>query len=67
MPNSIEPMAELFTFKVRNFRNNVTDLRENISLIFSSNLYIIEKGKFKCFIQNFYVAHVWNYIFIASL
>ena len=43
MQNSVKPMAELFTFKLRNFRSNVNDLRENYWLIFNSSyIYIIE-------------------------
>ena len=37
MQNSVKPMAELLIFKLRNFRDNENDLREN------SSLYIIEK------------------------
>ena len=43
MQNSVKPMAELLIFKLRNFRDNVNDLRENYWLIFNSSLYIIEK------------------------
>ena len=43
MQNSVKSMAELLTFKLRHFRNNVNDLRENYWVIFSNSLYIIEK------------------------
>ena len=34
---SVKSTTELFTFKLRHFRNNVNDLRENYWLIFSSS------------------------------
>ena len=37
MPNSVKSTTGLFTFKLRQLRNNVNDLRENYWLIFSSS------------------------------
>ena len=50
MQNSVKLIAELFTFKLQNFRNKVNDLRENYWLIFSSNFNIIPSNP-KYFIQ----------------
>ena len=58
MQNSVIPMAELFTFKLQNFRNNVNDLGENYWVILTSSFIYHRKGKVKCFRQNFCVRHV---------
>ena len=42
MQNSVKPMAELFTDKLRNFRNNVNDLRENYWLIFNNSTVVLD-------------------------
>ena len=49
LQNSVKLMSELFTFKLRHFRSNVNDLRENYWLIFSSSIMCHLKGKLKCF------------------
>ena len=75
MRNSVKPMAELSTFKLRNFRNSVNDLRENYWLIFSS---IVEKVTSSVYIEflryscmTAQIRHrdqsVGNYIFVATL
>ena len=40
MQNSVKSTTELFIFKLRHFRNNVNDLRENYLAVV---LYVIEK------------------------
>ena len=37
MQNSVKSTTELFTFKLRHFRNTVNDIRENCWLILSSS------------------------------
>ena len=67
MQNSVKSTTELFTFKLRHFKNTVNALRENYWLIFSSSFICHWKNKFKCFIKNFYVTHVWQHIHVIRI
>ena len=67
MQNSVKSATELFTFKLRHFKYTVNALRENYWLIFSSSFICHWKGKFKCFIKNFYVTHVWQHIYVIRI
>ena len=45
----------------------MNDLRKNCFLVLRSSFVYHWKGKFRCFIQNFYVARVWQHQFVRRL
>lgn len=63
--SSAKLKLELFTFKLRLFRNNINNFRENYQLIFSKNFTYHWKEKSMCLIHC--VIHVWQHIYVIRV